>query len=87
MDALDALRRIGAESILGILVQVLESLPEGWCMDRKERNRRLAAMPNRWAVLGTLTDSYYNAIESESNTFLLSRNVYTAYVREGFISE
>lgn len=87
LHAVDVLRRVGSESIVSILAQVLASLPGGWCADRKERNRRLSAMPNRWEVLRALTDAYYATIDSESKHYRLVENIYTAYLRDRLLAE
>jgi hypothetical protein len=87
LEAVETLRRTGPKTVLDILLRVLDALPDGWCADRCERIRRLASMSDRVEVLRSLTDQYYDALETQPEDTRLIDNIESAYVRAGLISE
>jgi hypothetical protein len=85
--AVAALDRAGLASLAGVLRRTLAALPAGWCADRSERCRRVAAVPDRWGTLGALTDQYHQAIASEAASDNIAECILAAYRREGLITE
>ncbi len=86
-ETVRALERAGLASLAGVLRRTLAALPDGWCMDRVERCRRVATLPHRWDVVGALTEEYYQAVATEPPSDSLAESILAAYRREGLITE
>lgn len=57
--AIAALERLGALELADIVRRVVNTLPGGWCIDRRQRWDRVDAIPDRWEVLQALTNEWY----------------------------
>ena len=66
-DTVESLERYGQRDMAAALRLALEALPGGWCADRAERQRRVAAVPDRWHVFAVLTEEYYQAEAAEAD--------------------
>lgn len=85
-ETVEALVRVGLAVAAEIVRRAMDALPGGWCSDREERGRRIAATPDRWATFRSLTDRYHEAIASEPAGDGLAESVLAAYRREGLLS-
>lgn len=88
----EALERYGQRDMAAALRLALDALPGGWCADRAERQRRLAAVPGRWDVFGVLTEEYYRAEDAEADRPPpadggVAGAILAAYRREGLMAE
>lgn len=86
-ETVRALERAGLASLAGVLRRTLAAVPGGWCVERVERCRRVAAMPDRWDVFGALSDAYHQAVAAEPPSDSLAESILAAYRREGLITE
>jgi hypothetical protein len=83
-EALATLQRIGCTQLAGILQRVLALLPDGWCLDRRERSRRVSLVADHYHVFRALTDEYYATLELESPLIQRAATaLYPAYQRAG----
>ncbi len=90
-DTVAALERYGQQDMAVALRLALEVLPGGWCAERVERQRRLAAVPDRWDLFAVLTEEYYLAEATEVDRSPpadggVAGAILAAYVREGLMA-
>lgn len=91
LDTLAALERYGQHDMAAALRSALDALPGGWCADRAERQRRLAAVPDRWDVFDLLSEEFYRAEEAEAGRPPPADGgvvgaILAAYRREGLVA-